>query len=83
MGLDFILLLLASLAIVRSDQENGSCEVIEKSDNDILERIEKVEKKVESLKDVHDRIEKLSKITYDLSRSTGAATEKKMKMDVQ
>ena len=83
MGLDFILLLLASLAIVRSDQENGSCEVIEKSDNDILERIEKVEKKVASLKDVHDRIEKLSKITYDLSRSTGAATEKKMKMDVQ
>ena len=68
---------------MRSDQENGSCEVTAKSDNDILERIETYEKKVAGLKHVHDKIEKLSKISYDLSKSTGAATEKKMKMDVQ
>merc|ERR1739848_117768 len=68
--------------------QGDSCDIIEreaaweKSNKDILERIETIEKKVEGLNHINDRIEKLSKTTYDLTRSSGAATEKKLKMDV-
>ena len=51
--------------------------------DDILERMENVDKKVAGMKYINDKIEQLSKITYDLSRNTGAASEKKLKMDVQ
>ena len=82
------LVLLVSTDMVRCSQ-GDSCDIIEReadwerSNKDILERIETIEKKVEGLNHINDRIEKLSKTTYDLARSSGAATEKKLKMDVQ
>ena len=60
-----LVILLASLDIVISD----SCDITERktachnSNNDILARVETLEKKVEGLKHINDRIEKLSKLT--------------------
>ena len=73
--------LLVSTGMVRSN----SCDIIDRdrSNKDILERLETIEKKVEGLNHINDRIERLSKTTYDLARTSGAATEKKLKMDVQ
>ena len=84
MQLASVLLLMGSISVVFTDQE--SCDLAEKkaecntSQTDILERIENVEKKVASLNHINDKIEQMSKITYDLKRSTRAASEK---MDVQ
>ena len=85
MQLASVLLLMASISVVFTDQD--SCDLAEKKaecdQSDILERIDNVEKKVAGLKHINDKIEQLSKITYDLKRSSGAASEKKIKMDVQ
>ena len=87
MQLASVLLLMGSISLVFTYLY--SCDLAikkaecDKSATDILERIENVEKKVAGLKHINDKIEQLSKITYDLKRSSGAASEKKIKMDVQ
>ena len=85
MQLASVLILMCSISVVVTHQD--SCDLADKKaecdQSDILERIENVEKKVASLNHINDKIEQLSKITYDLKRSSGAATEKKLKMDLQ
>ena len=81
MLLSTAVLVIASVTAVMAGQD--SCAAGEEVAQDILERMENVEKKVAGLKQINDKIEQLSKITFDLSRNTGAASEKKMKMDIQ
>eukprot|EP00092_Neocalanus_flemingeri_P022325 GFUD01024209.1.p1 GENE.GFUD01024209.1~~GFUD01024209.1.p1 ORF type:complete len:143 (+),score=51.05 GFUD01024209.1:105-533(+) len=84
-----VVIVIGSVTNVMGDQsghaweEGASCtQAGKEAAQDILERMENMEKKVAGMKHINDKIEQLSKTTYDLSRNTGAASEKKIKMDI-
>ena len=75
---------LAGVTLAFDDEANESCEVADQYNvRNLMNRVESVEKKLLSMNHLADRIEKLSKMTFELSRNNGAAVEKKLKMDVQ
>merc|ERR1711872_79736 len=74
---------LAGVTLAFDDEANESCEVADQYNvRNLMNRMESVEKKLLSMNHLADRIEKLSKMTFELSRNNGAAVEKKLKMDV-